>query len=430
MEDFMKIETKNIVASKYEVNVVMEGTEWTTEVDKAFNKLAKNVSVPGFRNGKAPKEMIKKHLSQQKVYSEAIDSAMQIAYQKALEESKLQPIIRPSVEVKDFAEDHFEVTFVVTIAPTVTLGQYKDITVQKEEVSVSEEELSRALKNVQERNAELTMVTDRAVEKNDIVNIDFTGYVDGKEFEGGKAKGYSLTIGSNTFIAGFEDQIIGMRTGEEKDIFVVFPENYVPDLAGKNATFKIKLNDIRVKVLPELDDSLALDADIENVSTLEELKNHLTADIKKSKQQQQDSKQFQDLLNKIVEGATVEVADTLVNAQIDYKVDGLKKQIEQNGITFDQYLKMTNSNEEKLRESLVNDATKSVKTTFVVEEIIKVENLNVTGEEVEAEVTKLANQYNIPVDEFKGKVKDQLDYLYYNLRDKKLYDFLKTNNNF
>jgi len=426
----MKIETKNIVASKYEVNVVMEGTEWTTEVDKAFNKLAKNVSVPGFRNGKAPKEMIKKHLSQQKVYSEAIDSAMQIAYQKALEESKLQPIIRPSVEVKDFAEDHFEVTFVVTIAPTVTLGQYKDITVQKEEVSVSEEELSRALKNVQERNAELTMVTDRAVEKNDIVNIDFTGYVDGKEFEGGKAKGYSLTIGSNTFIAGFEDQIIGMRTGEEKDIFVVFPENYVPDLAGKNATFKIKLNDIRVKVLPELDDSLALDADIENVSTLEELKNHLTADIKKSKQQQQDSKQFQDLLNKIVEGATVEVADTLVNAQIDYKVDGLKKQIEQNGITFDQYLKMTNSNEEKLRESLVNDATKSVKTTFVVEEIIKVENLNVTGEEVEAEVTKLANQYNIPVDEFKGKVKDQLDYLYYNLRDKKLYDFLKTNNNF
>ena len=426
----MKIETKNIVASKYEVNVVMEGTEWTTEVDKAFNKLAKNVSVPGFRNGKAPKEMIKKHLSQQKVYSEAIDSAMQIAYQKALEESKLQPIIRPSVEVKDFAEDHFEVTFVVTIAPTVTLGQYKDITVQKEEVSVSEEELSRALKNVQERNAELTMVTDRAVEKNDIVNIDFTGFVDGKEFEGGKAKGYSLTIGSNTFIAGFEDQIIGMRTGEEKDIFVVFPENYVPDLAGKNATFKIKLNDIRVKVLPELDDSLALDADIENVSTLEELKNHLTADIKKSKQQQQDSKQFQDLLNKIVEGATVEVADTLVNAQIDYKVDGLKKQIEQNGITFDQYLKMTNSNEEKLRESLVNDATKSVKTTFVVEEIIKVENLNVTGEEVEAEVTKLANQYNIPVDEFKGKVKDQLDYLYYNLRDKKLYDFLKTNNNF
>lgn len=426
----MKVETKNLVASKYEVNVIMEGTEWTDEVNKAFNKLSKNVSVPGFRKGKAPKELVQKQLSQQKVYSEAIDSAMQKAYQKALEESKLQPIIRPTVEVKDFDENHFVVDFTVTVAPTVSLGQYKELTVEKEEVVVTEEELNRALRNVQERNAELTIVTDRSVEKNDIVNIDFTGYVDGKAFDGGTAKGYSLTIGSNTFIAGFEDQIIGMKVQEEKDIFVVFPENYVPDLAGKNATFKIKLNDIRVKVLPELDDSLALDADIENVSTLEELKNHLTEDIRKSKQQQQEQKQFQELLNKIVENANIEVADTLVNAQIDYKVDGLKKQIEQNGITFEQYLQMTNSNEEKLRESLVNDATKSVKTTFVVEEIIKAENLNVTGEEVEAELTKLANQYNVPVDEFKGKVKDQLDYLYYSLRDKKFYDFLRANNNF
>lgn len=426
----MKVETKNLMASKYEVNVTMEGTEWTNEVDKAFNKLAKNVSVPGFRKGKAPKELVKKHLSEQKVYSEAIDSAMQIAYQKGLEESKLNPIIRPSVEVKDFGEDHFVVNFIVTTAPSVTLGQYKELTIEKEEITVNEEELNKALRNVQERNAELSMITDRAVEKDDIVNIDFTGYVDNKEFEGGSAKGYSLTIGSNTFIAGFEDQIIGMKVGEEKDIFVVFPENYVPELAGKNATFKIKLNEIRVKILPEIDDSLALDADIENVSTLEELKNHLTEDIKKSKQQQQDQKQFQELINKIVENATLEVADTLVNAQIDYKVDGLKKQIEQNGITFEQYLQMTNSNEEKLRESLVNDATKSVKTTFVVEEIIKNENLNVSSEELEAEVTKLANQYNVPVDEFKGKIKDQLDYLYYSLRDKKLYDFLKENNNF
>ncbi len=426
----MKVETKNLVASKYEVNVTMEGTEWTSEIDKAFNKLAKNVSVPGFRKGKAPKELVKKHLSEQKIYSEAIDSAMQVAYQKALEESKLNPIIRPSVEVKDFSEDHFVVNFVVTTAPSVNLGQYKDLTIEKEEITVNEEELNNALRSVQERNAELSMITDRAVENGDIVNIDFTGYVDNKAFEGGSAKGYSLTIGSNTFIAGFEEQIIGMKVGEEKDIFVVFPENYVPELAGKNATFKIKLNEIRVKVLPEIDDSLALDADIENVSTLEELKNHLTEDIKKSKQQQQDQKQFQELINKIVENATLEVADTLVNAQIDYKVDGLKKQIEQNGITFEQYLQMTNSNEEKLRESLVNDATKSVKTTFVVEEIIKNENLNVTSEELEAEVTKLANQYNVPVDEFKGKIKDQLDYLYYSLRDKKLYDFLKENNKF
>lgn len=426
----MKVETKNLMASKYEVNVTMEGTEWTSEIDKAFNKLAKNVSVPGFRKGKAPKELVKKHLSEQKIYSEAIDSALQVAYQKGLEESKLNPIIRPSVEVKDFGEDHFVVNFIVTTAPSVTLGQYKDLTIEKEEIIVNEEELNKALRNVQERNAELSMITDRAVEKDDIVNIDFTGYVDNKEFEGGSAKGYSLTIGSNTFIAGFEDQIIGMKVGEEKDIFVVFPENYVPELAGKNATFKIKLNEIRVKVLPEIDDSLALDADIENVSTLEELKNHLTEDIKKSKQQQLDQKQFQELINKIVENATLEVADTLVNAQIDYKVDGLKKQIEQNGITFEQYLQMTNSNEEKLRESLVNDATKSVKTTFVVEEIIKNENLNVSSEELEAEVTKLANQYNVPVDEFKGKIKDQLDYLYYSLRDKKLYDFLKENNKF
>lgn len=426
----MKVETKNLMASKYEVNVTMEGTEWTSEIDKAFNKLAKNVSVPGFRKGKAPKDLVKKYLSEQKVYSEAIDSAVQVAYQKGLEESKLNPIIRPSVEVKDFGEDHFVVNFIVTTAPSVTLGQYKELTIEKEEITVNEEELNKALRNVQERNAELSMITDRAVEKDDIVNIDFTGYVDNKEFEGGSAKGYSLTIGSNTFIAGFEDQIIGMKVGEEKDIFVVFPENYVPELAGKNATFKIKLNEIRVKILPEIDDSLALDADIENVSTLEELKNHLTEDIKKSKQQQQDQKQFQELINKIVENATLEVADTLVNAQIDYKVDGLKKQIEQNGITFEQYLQMTNSNEEKLRESLVNDATKSVKTTFVVEEIIKNENLNVSSEELEAEVTKLANQYNVPVDEFKGKIKDQLDYLYYSLRDKKLYDFLKENNKF
>ena len=425
----MRVNSKNVVASKYEVEVILEGEEWQAELDKAFDHLAKDVVVKGFRKGKAPKEMVKQYINEQKMFANAVDNAVQGNYQKALEEAKLTPIVRPTVEVKDFDDKHIEIVYTVTIAPTVELGEYKGLTVEKEKVEVSEEELNNALKSVQERNADLEMVSDRAVENGDIVNLDFTGYVEGKAFDGGSAKGYSLTIGSKSFVDGFEDQLIGMKAKEEKDILVTFPKNYIADLAGKEAKFHVKVNDIRVKVLPELNDDLALDANLPEVSTLEQLKDYLKKDILHHKEHEAEDKQFQTLIDKIVEGSKAEIADTLVEAQINYKIEGLKKNVEQNGISFDQYLQMTGTDEEKLKESMKDDAEKSVKATFVIEEITKKEDLKVTPEEMEAEVARLAEQYKVPVDEFKKQIANQIEYIFYSLKDRKFYDFIKANNN-
>ena len=366
-------------------------------------------------------------INPEEVMNEALNSVLVANYEKTLDEEKLNPIIRPEISVSKISMEEVEMAITVVEAPVVTLGEYKDIKVEKSEVTVTDADVEDELKNLQQKNAEVSVKDGEVVEGN-IATIDFEGFVDNVAFEGGKAEKYDLEIGSHSFIPGFEEQIVGMKAGEEKDINVKFPENYAEHLAGKDATFKIKLHEVKEKVLPEINDDLALDANLDNVSNLEELKAHYKEQIKTRKETQANEAAVNKLMDIIVKNATFAVADEIVNDEVHHQVEDITHQLNHRNMTLDKYLEMMNMTNDDFMTRLREDATRNLKYAFVVMKIAEEEKLNVSKEDLDKAYEDISAMYGMSVEDVRKALGNREDGLRRDLLNQKVIEFLKGAN--
>jgi len=413
--------------SVYTATVTFDAQEWKNAQEKAYANLAQNVTVQGFRKGKAPLELAKKHIDGRKMIEKAVDILVPLGNEEVLKENNFELLLRPEVDVKDVADDKVVIEYYYVTRPEVTLGQYKDLEIKKDEVVVTDEDVEKELKDLQQKNVEL-QVKDGAVEVGNVVNIDFKSFVDGKAFEGGEAKAYDLEIGSGAFIPGFEDQLVGTKEGQELDINVTFPEQYSKELAGKAAVFKIKVNAVKEKVVPEINDDLALDANIEGVSNLEELKAHFNKIVLERKTSEADQKAFTTLLDTIVNGAEVVVPERVAIEEARHQLEQFKQNVEQRGIPYDKYLEITGAKETDLLDNMKNDAYKNLKASFVFQEIAKVENVDVKAEDLENEFQAIADQYKMDLDTVKKALGNRVNELANQIYQRKVMNLIRDLN--
>ena len=398
--------------SRVAVTVEVGAEEFEAAVAKAYAKARGKLSIPGFRPGKAPRKMIEKLYGAGVFYSDAVDIALPEAYTQAIGQSGLDVVGYPEIEIVDDKIDENGFTFKATVAvyPEVKLGEYKGLTAEKEEIKVSADDVKERLNEMAERNARLVSV-DRKAKKGDIAVIDFEGFDNGEAFEGGKGENYELELGSGSFVPGFEDQVIGMKAGEEKDIDITFPEDYHADLAGKAVVFKVKVHEVKEKQVPALDDEFA--KDVSEFDTLKDLKADLKKKITEERQKAADRAFEEALMEQVAANITADVPDAMIEAQCRQFLDNFKMQIAQQGIPYDQYMKMTGMDEAKLLEDAKEPATRQVRMDLAMRAIIEAEKLEATDEEVEAEFQKMADEYNIDLETVKKylqaeQVKDQI----------------------
>ena len=402
---------EKIEKSQVALTIEVGAAEFEAAVEKAYKKMRKNISVPGFRPGKAPRKMIEKMYGVEVFYEEAINNAFPEAYEAAIQEQDLRVVGYPQVEmIGDCSAEGFTFKAIVPVYPEVTLGEYKGLTVEKEEVKVMAADVNARLKQMAERNARLESV-ERAAKNGDTAVIDFEGFLNGEAFEGGKGENHSLELGSHSFVPGFEEQIVGMKAGEEKDLDITFPEDYHADLAGKAVVFKVKVNEVKAKEIPAIDDEFA--KDVSEFDTLKELKADLKKKITEERQQAAD-RAFQDaVMEKVAENITAEIPDAMIETQCKQFLDNFKMQIAQQGIPFEQYMQLTGMNEEQLMADAKEPAERQVRMDLAMLAIIEAEKIEATDEEVEAELQKMAEQYNMELETVKKylpaeQVKDQI----------------------
>ena len=382
--------------SRVALEIEVGAEEFEAAVAKAYTKTRRKISIPGFRPGKAPRKMIEKLYGPEVFYSDAVDEAFPAAYTNAVQSEKLDTIGYPEVEmVGDVTKDGFTFKATVAVYPDVKLGEYKGISAPKEEVNVSDEDVDKRLSEMAERNARLVSV-DRAAEKGDTAVIDFEGFDNGVPFAGGKGEGHELELGSGSFVPGFEDQVIGMKAGEEKDIDITFPEDYQKDLAGKKVVFHVKVNEVKFKELPKLDDDFA--KDVSEFDTIDELKADIRKQIEADRQKAVDVAYENALIEKVAETIECEIPEVLIEQQCRRFLEEFKSRIMAQGIPYDQYVKMTGMDEKKFMEDGREPALKQVKMDLAITQIIEQEKLDVSAEEIEEEYKKLSGYYGMDVD--------------------------------
>ncbi len=371
-------------------------------LDQAFKKVVKKVNVPGFRKGKVPRAIFEKQFGVESLYQDALDILLPEAYGEAIDETGIEPVDRPEIDIDTIEKGHNLIfTAKVTVKPEVTLGAYKELEVEEEDTNVTDEEVEAELTKLQERHAELVVVEDGAVENGDTAVIDFEGFVDGEAFEGGKGENYSLEIGSNSFIPGFEDQLIGAKQGEEKDVEVTFPEEYhAAELAGKPATFKVKIHDIKRKELPELNDEFAKEANSE-VETLEQLKADLKEKLEKNKEHEAYHEVRDALVEKAAENATIDIPEAMINTEVDRMMREFEQRLQMQGMNLELYFQFSGQTEEAMREQFKADGEKRVRANLTLEAIANAEQIEATEEEVDKEFEKMAEMYQRPLEEIK-----------------------------
>ena len=384
--------------SRVALTIEVGAEEFEAAVNKAYLKMRGKMNIPGFRPGKAPRKMIESMYGAEVFYEEAVNAVLPDAYESAVDEQKLEVVGYPQVEVESVGKEGAVFKCTVAVYPEVELGQYKGLEAVKAEVKVMAADVNARLKEMAERNSRLVAV-ERAVKKGDTANIDFEGFDNGVAFEGGKGDAFDLEIGSGSFVPGFEDQLIGMKAGEEKDIDITFPENYTPELAGKPVVFHVKVNEVKVKELPAIDDEFA--KDVSEFDTLKELK----ADIKKKMIEERTTaaqRAFEDvLMTKVAEGVKADIPEEMIELQAQQLVDGFKQQLAAQGIPYDQYLKMTGMEEAKIMADAKEPAANQVKMDLAIRAIIKAEGLEVSDEEVETEMKNVADKYGMDLDTVK-----------------------------
>ncbi len=415
------------------ISFSLTAEEWEAELDKAYKKNKNKYNVPGFRKGHATRKMIEKLYGAGVFFDEAFNEAFYESYSKALtEHEEIFPVDDPKVDIDDINADGVTFHAVVTVKPEVTLGAYTGIKVDKVEYNVTAEDVNNEVARAQKQAARKVEVTDRAVKDGDIVNLDYSGSVDGVKFDGGTASNQELVIGSHSFIPGFEEQMVGMTIGETKDLNVGFPKEYhAAELAGKDAVFTVTVNKIFVEELPELNDEFA--KDVSKFDTLDEYKADIEKRLTEERTRRADSENENALIEAVTATAEVEIPQCMVERQIDYLIQDMEYRLMYmyQGMKLEDYLKYTGGSMEELRKSRAEEAKKGVKTRLALEEIIKKENLDVTDEDVDAEMTKVAENVGKTLEEYKATVDDrQLSYMKNDILMKKLVEFLKANNEF
>ena len=400
----MSLKSSNKVDTNvWELEVSVDGDTFKDAVTKAYLKQRKNITIPGFRKGKAPRAFIEKYYGEGVFYEDALEAIYPDAVASAIEEAKLEPVDTPyDLEIPEMGNDGVTMKFKVTVKPEVELGEYKGLKATKKSTKVTADEVKAELARMQEQNSTVSDVDDRAVKKNDIVVIDFEGFVDGKAFDGGKAEKYELTIGSNQFIPGFEDQIIGHKIGDEFDVNVKFPEDYQADLASKDAVFKIKLHGIKVKEVPALDDEFA--NDVSEFDTLDELKKDIKKQLEKRKNDDAENELHNTLLEEVAKGIKAEIPEAMIEKTIDDDVNEYSYRLQSQGLKLETYLKYTGMDMKGFREGFKERAETQVRLNLALEKIIEKEKIEVTEEDIEAEYKKYADAYNMDIDTIKKAV--------------------------
>lgn len=408
-----------------DLSVVIEGETWKKAVKKAFNKLVSNITLPGFRKGQAPKAMLEKRISENERYLEAVQDNANTWLREALEETQLTPISQPKLDIKTIEADKAEVVYTFAVQPEANVKEYKGLEYPLEEVSVSEKEIKSELDRMREQYAEMEIKKGKAV-KGNTVNIDYEGFKDGIPFEGGKADGYDLVLGSGSFIPGFEEQLIGTKAGEEKEIELSFPEDYhAVDLAGAPVTFKVKVNEVKVKKLPEVNDDFAQDINAPGVENVEQLNKMIEDRLLNSKKKTANETAESALMDALVANTEVQLPDVMVEEEAQNQVNQLAQQIQQYGMSLDAYLKMIGQTQETLKKGYHDNAVKTVTLRLALEAVAKAENLTASEEEIEKEYSDIASQYNMEIDRVKSMISKNM--LSKDVVNKKAYDFVKDN---
>ena len=399
-------------------------------LDQAFKKVVKQINVPGFRKGKVPRPIFEQRFGVEALYQDAVDILLPEAYGEAIDETGINPVAQPEVNVTQIEKGKdFEFEATVTVEPEVQLGDYKGLEIEKQDSELTDEDLQEAIDHSLGHLADMVVKEDGAVENGDTVNIDFDGYVDGEQFEGGQADGYDLEIGSGSFIPGFEDQLVGVKTGEEKDVVVTFPEEYhAEELAGKEATFKTKVNEIKYKEVPELDDEIANELD-SDANSVDEYKENLRKRLSEQKAEEAENVEKEEAINKATDNATIDIPQAMIDTELDRMVQEFGQRIQQQGLDLQTYFQISGQDESQLREQMKDDAEQRIKTNLTLSAIADKENIEANDEDIDKELEKMSKQFNISVEDIKNTL-GNTDIIKNDVRIQKVIDLLRDNAKF
>ena len=409
------------------ITIKIEGEEWQKALDKAFKKKVKEVKVDGFRKGSVPKNIYLEKFGLESLYMEAVDSCLNDAYKKALDKSKVEPVVEPKIDIPAIDKD--SVTFTITLVgkPEVKLGEYKNLKIKKDKVSVEQKEIDDEIEHLREQFAEIRAKEDGEVEDGDTAVIDFKGYVDGKELEGGSGENYPLEIGSHTFIPGFEEGVLKMKVGDEKDLELAFPKDYVKDLAGKKVTFHVTLREIKTRVLPDIDDNFFKDLGYDKVTNASELAKEVEKVIKERKQREIDDRFIEEVLNKAAENMKVDLSAEIIDDEVHRMLHQFENQLQMQGLKMEQYLEFSKLTMEDVHKNMEPEAIKRIKYRYLLEAVAEAEKIEVTDEEANKDAEEMAKNYGISKDELL-KAFGSMEVLKYDSKMRKTLEFLKTNN--
>ena len=410
---------------KNEYVVKIEGKEWQEYIEKAFNKIKKDVNIPGFRKGYVTLEVFIKNKGIESLFMDAVDIALPSSYDKLLKDKDIVPAASPKADVKNVNEEFVELSFEIVTKPEIKLGKYKDLGIKKEDVKVSKEEIEDQIKKTLEKFVEVKTSEKDTLENGLTSVIDFEGFLDNVPFEGGKGENYSLEIGSNTFIPGFEEQLVGMKKGEEKDVKVTFPNEYPSEeLKGKEVIFKVKLNDIKEKVLPKMDTTFFKDLNMDGIDSEDKLKNEIETSIKTQKEVNIENEYLDKLLEEIKKNSTFTVPEEMIDDEIERMIKEFGHNLEMQGFNIKSYLEMINKTEEELREQMKVEASNRVSYRLLLEEIVKTEKIEIEEKDVEQEIINLSKKYNMEKDEF-VKAFGGKEFVKYDMQVRKAIELIK-----
>lgn len=406
------------------LSVTVPAEKFDNALDKAFKKVVKQINVPGFRKGKVPRQIFEQRFGVEALYQDAADIVLPEAYGEAIEETGIKPVDQPEIEVQQIEKGQdFKFDATVTVEPEVELGDYKGLEIEKQDADLTDEEVDEAINQQLNQLSEMVVKEDGAVEEGDTVNIDFDGYVDGEQFEGGQADSYDLEIGSGSFIPGFEEQLVGVKAGEEKDVNVTFPEEYhAEELSGKEATFKTKVNEIKYKEVPELDDEISneLDSDAE---TVDQYKENLRKRLAEQKQTEAENVQKEEAIQKASDNAKIDIPEAMVNTELDRMLQEFGQRMQQQGLSLETYFQISGQDESQLREQMKDDAEARVRTNLTLTAIADKEDIEVSEEDIDKELEKMSEQFNISVEDIKNTL-GNTDIVKNDVRIQKVIDLL------
>ena len=410
---------KNVHVKEVEI----KGAEWEKVIDTAFKKRSKEIKVDGFRKGKCPKNIYMQKFGVESLFMDAVDIAGGKAYTEVLKDDKLVPVCEPKMDIKEIDKDHVKFEFTIITKPEVKLGKYKDLGVKKEEVKVTKKEIEEEVARIASRLAEIVVKENGEVVEGNTAVIDFVGYVDGKELEGGSGANYPLEIGSGTFIPGFEEAIVGMKVGEEKELNLKFPENYTPELANKDVKFEVVVREIKERVLPELNKDFYEDLGYKDINTEEEFKAEVKKELEARKEEEVKNKYVDDVLEAAAKNLKVEINPEIIEDETTRMINQFAEQMKMQGLSLDQYFQFTNSSEEDMRKQMEPEATKRITYRYLIEEVAEAEKIEVTDAEAEEEANKYAEGYGISKEEFLSHF-GGLDVVKYDIKMRKALELL------